>query len=101
MQNVTLCALTAPVVAQQSPGSGPMMGQLLFFGLFFAAMWFLLIAPQRKKQKAHQQMIKSLGTGDEVLTTGGIYGIVTNVKDDRLVVRIAEGTKVEVARGSI
>lgn len=77
------------------------MGQLLFFGLFFAAMWFLLIAPQRKKQKAHQQMIKSLGTGDEVLTTGGIYGIVTNVKDDRLVVRIAEGTKVEVARGSI
>ncbi|HEX9784589.1 MAG TPA: preprotein translocase subunit YajC [Opitutaceae bacterium] len=78
-----------------------MMGQLLFFGLFFAAMWFLLIAPQRKKQKAHQQMIKSLGTGDEVLTTGGIYGIVTNVKDDRLVVRIAEGTKVEVARGSI
>jgi preprotein translocase subunit YajC len=88
-------------MAEQSTGSSPMMGQLLFFGLFFAAMWFLLIAPQRKKQKAHQQMIKSLTTGDEVLTSGGIYGTVTNVKDDRLVVRIAEGTKVEIARSFV
>ncbi|MGH8018065.1 MAG: preprotein translocase subunit YajC [Opitutaceae bacterium] len=104
MQNVTLSALAAnPVIAQSqgTGGSGPMMGQLLFFGLFFAAMWFLLIAPQRKKQKKHQEMIKSLTTGDEVLTSGGIYGIITNVKDDRVVVRIAEGTKVEISRGFI
>jgi preprotein translocase subunit YajC len=101
MQNVTLYAFAAPVVAQQSPGSGPMMGQLLFFGLFFAAMWFLLIAPQRKKQKAHLAMIKALTTGDEVLTSGGIYGVVTNVKDDRVVLRIAEGTKIELARSFV
>lgn len=102
MQNVTLHAFAAPILAEQtSNGSGPMMGQLIFFGLFFAAMWFLLIAPQRKKQKAHQAMIKSLSSGDEVLTTGGIFGVITNVKDDRLVLRIAEGTKIEVSRGFI
>ncbi len=96
-----LYAVAAPVVAQQSPGGGPMMGQLLFFGLFFAAMWFLLIAPQRKKQKAHQAMMKALTTGDEVLTSGGIYGVITNVKDDRLVVRVAEGTKLEISRAFV
>lgn len=101
MQNVIPFAFVPSVFAQQAPGGNPMMGQLLFFGLFFAAMWFLLIAPQRKKQKAHQQMIKSLATGDEVLTSGGIYGTITNVKDDRVVLRIAEGTKVEVARSFV
>lgn len=101
MQNVILHAFGTPVFAQQSTGSGPATGQLIFFGLFFAAMWFLLIAPQRKKQKAHQKMISSVATGDEVLTSGGIYGTITNVKEDRIVVRIAEGTKVEIARSFI
>jgi preprotein translocase subunit YajC len=64
-------------------------------------MYFLLIAPQRKKQKAHQKMITELTSGAEVVTSGGIYGTITNVKDDRFVVRIAEGTKVEVTKGSI
>ena len=74
------------------------MMSLLPFVLMFAAMWFLLIAPQRKKQKEHQKLINSLATGDEVLTSGGIYGVVTNVKPDRVVVKIAENTKIEVAR---
>jgi len=74
---------------------------LIFMGLMFAAMWFLMIAPQRKKQKEHEKMVKALGSGDEILTAGGIYGVVTNVKDDRLVVRIAEGTKVEIGRSFV
>lgn len=78
-----------------------MASQLIFFGLFFAAMWFLLIAPQRKKQKQHRQMLESLTTGDEIITSGGIYGVITNVKDDRFVVRIAEGTKVELNRAFV
>jgi preprotein translocase subunit YajC len=101
MQNSLLHFFAMPVVAQQAPGGSGFPMQILFFGLFFAAMWFLLIAPQRKKQKEHEKMIKALGSGDEVLTAGGIYGVVTNVKDDRLIVRIADGTKVEIGRSFV
>ena len=71
------------------------------FILIFAAMYFLMIAPQRKKQKEHTKMIDALSTGDEVVTVGGIYGEITNKKDDRFVIRIAEGTKVEIGRAFI
>ena len=75
-----------------APGGAGGYSQLIFFGLLFAAMYFLMIAPQRKKQKAHDKMLSELGSGDEVVTTGGIYGTITNVKDDRFVVRIADNT---------
>lgn len=99
MDNTALYALVNPVLAQQQPGGG--LTTLLFPVLLIGAMWFLLIAPQRKKQKQQQEMIKALTTGDEILTAGGVYGTITNLKDDRLVVRIAEGTKVEIARSFV
>ena len=64
--------------------------------LIFVAFYFLLIAPQRKKQKQHQKMINALEKGDNVKTIGGVFGKVTGVKDDRVVVQIAENVKVEV-----
>jgi preprotein translocase subunit YajC len=67
----------------------------------FAAMYFLLIAPQRKKQKEHDKMLAALSTGDEIVTTGGIFGVITNVKDDRFVVRISDNTKVEIGKGFV
>ena len=78
-----------------------MLGQLAFFGFIFAAMYFLMIAPQRKKQKEHEKMLSSLGAGDEIVTTGGIFGVITNVKDDRFVVRISDNTKVEIGKGFV
>jgi preprotein translocase subunit YajC len=103
MQNLLLSTIAAPVLAQQpsAPGGAGNSTFLIFMVLMFAAMWFLMIAPQRKKQKEHEKMVKALATGDEILTTGGIFGVVTNVKDDRLVVRIAEGTKVEIGRAFV
>ncbi len=74
---------------------------LLFIGFMFAAMWFLIIAPQRKKQKQHAKMLSELGTGDEIVTAGGIYGEITAKKDDRFVVRIADGVKIEVAKAFV
>jgi preprotein translocase subunit YajC len=85
--------------ASPGPGGGGM--QIVFLGLMFAAMYFLMIAPQRKKQKEHQKMLETLGAGDEVITTGGIYGEITNKKDDRFVIKIADNTKVEVGKGFI
>ncbi len=71
------------------------------FIVIFAAMYFLIIAPQRKKQKQHQQMITELKSGTEIVTSGGIYGTITNVKDDRFVLKIAENTKIEISKTSI
>lgn len=69
--------------------------------LIFAAFYFLLIAPQRKKQKEHNKMIEALEKGAQVKTIGGLFGTVTGVKDDRFVIRIGENMKVEVAKEAI
>jgi preprotein translocase subunit YajC len=69
--------------------------------LLFGAMYFFLIAPQRKKQKEHEKMLKELQSGDEIVTSGGIFGVITNVKDDRFVVRIADNTKIEIGKGFV
>jgi len=75
--------------------------QFLPMVLLFAAMYFLMIAPQRKKQKEHEKMLKSLESGDEVVTTGGIFGVITNVKEDRFVVRVSDNTKIEVGKSFV
>jgi preprotein translocase subunit YajC len=87
--------------APAAPDAGSMLRQMLPLILIFGAMYFFMIAPQRKKQKEHQKMLESLNSGDEVITAGGIYGEITNKKDDRYVIRIAEGTKIEVGKAFI
>lgn len=86
-----------------APGQGQPSAwvQILPMVLLFGAMYFFLIAPQRKKQKEHERMLKELQTGDEIVTSGGIFGVITNVKDDRFVVRIADNTKVEIGKGFV
>lgn len=92
------------LLAQQAPAQpGGLGGQWMLIGyvLLFGAMYFFMIAPQRKKQKEHQKMLDSLTTGDQVITAGGIYGEITNKKDDRFVIRIGDNTKVEVGKGFV
>ncbi|MDP1581372.1 MAG: preprotein translocase subunit YajC [Candidatus Didemnitutus sp.] len=70
--------------------------------LIFAAMYFLLIAPQRKKQKQHEQMLGALKTGDDIVTTGGIYGTITGVKEDRFIVRVGDNNqKLEIGKSFV
>lgn len=94
-----------PILAQQSaPGGAPSaspMPSFLFLVLMIGAMWFLLFAPQRKKEKEHKKMVEALAAGDEILLTGGIYGEITSVRPDRFIVRIGDNTKVEVGKGFI
>ncbi len=87
--------------AQTAPSGASSLLQLAPLVLMFAAMYFLLIAPQRKKQKEHEKMLAALGSGDEIVTTGGLYGTITSVKDDRFIVRIGDNMKVEVGKGFI
>ena len=89
----------AAAPGQPQGGIGPMM--IVGYLLLFAAMYFFMIAPKRKKQKEHEKLISSLQSGDEIVTNGGIYGTITNVKDDRFVVRISDNTKIELAKGFV
>lgn len=87
------------VLAQKAPAPG-WLSYLPFIviGLLF---YMLLIKPQQKQRKEQQHMLANIKTGDKVLTVGGIYGMVTNVKNGILVLKIAEGVKIEVARDAI
>lgn len=88
-----------PVAQAAAPGGG--LGQFLPIILLFLGMWFLIIAPQRKRQKAHDKMLSELKKGDEIITTGGIFGTITRVKDDRFVVEIADDTRIDLAKGFV
>src|SRR5580698_2350519 len=78
------------------------MGGLPFILLFFVAMYFLLFAPQQRKQKQWQAMLAQIKSGDKVTTTGGLRGTVVTVKDDVLILRIQpDGIKVEVVKTAI
>lgn len=84
----------------------PAEGQSGWAGLIPLAMmlgvfYFLLIAPMRRRQKQQQEMIGALKTGDRVVTSGGIYGTIVGIKEDRLTLRIADQVKIEVAKASV
>lgn len=74
---------------------------IIVYVLFIGGFYFLFIAPQKKKQKELERMLSQLQSGDEVMTSGGIFGTVTNVKDDRFVIRVSENTKIEVAKSAV
>lgn len=78
------------------------MSSLIIIIAMFALLWVLLIRPQRAKQQKQQQMLSSVEPGDEILTVGGLYGIVQELdEDDDLIVEIAEGIHVRVARRAV
>ncbi len=94
-----ILAAPAPAGGQQQPlwwSFGPIV-------LVFVIFYFLLIAPARKKQKRHQEMLNELKPGDRVITQGGIHGTVSGVDNERNVVqvRIADQVKVDVDKRSI
>ena len=77
-------------------------GTLILLAAMFALLWVLLIRPQKRKQAEQQQLLASIEPGDEVLTVGGIYGIVQEIdEDDELIVEIAEGIRVRIARRAV
>jgi preprotein translocase subunit YajC len=76
-------------------------GFVILLVLLFVVMYVLMIRPQRQRQAQHQSMIDALGVGEDVLTTGGIYGTVTEAQGDDLVVEIADGVSVHMTRRGI
>ncbi|MBD3846444.1 preprotein translocase subunit YajC [Bosea sp. SSUT16] len=79
-----------------------MLIQLVPFLLIFVIMWFLIIRPQQRRAKAHQEMIKNVRRGDTIVTSGGLVAKVSKVVDDGEVeAEIAEGVRVRIVRGMI
>ena len=82
--------------------SGQGIAQFIPLILIFVIFYFFLIRPQQKRVKDHKAMVESLKRGDEVITSGGIIGVVERVmEDDRIEVIIGEGTKVQIIRSTI
>jgi preprotein translocase subunit YajC len=96
--------MITPAFAQSAGAGGgmDMIIQLVPFILIFVIMYFLIIRPQQKRAKAHQEMIKNIRRGDTVVTSGGFVGKVTKAGEDgEIEVEIADGVKVKVIRSMI
>ena len=77
------------------------MNGLIIVVILFALFWLLLIRPQRRRQAAQNQLIEGVEVGDEIVTAGGLFGHVQGVADDELLVEIAPGTNVRIARRAV
>jgi preprotein translocase subunit YajC len=94
-------AQTPPAPGGAAGGGGLLGNPLVFMVLMFVIMYFLLIRPQRQRQKALDLLISSVKVGDHVVLGGGEHGIVTSVKDKTVMVKVADNVKIEYERSAI
>ncbi len=100
-----LNTLTILAMAPAPGGAGqPAQSPMFMFGwlaIMIALFYFMLIRPQRRREKERLQLLEAIKTGDRVLFAGGLIGVVTNVKEKTYVIKVADKTKVEVVRGAV
>ena len=80
---------------------GGLVGMMLPLAMFAAIFYFLIIRPQKKKQKAHEEMLASISRGSTVITAGGFYGVVREILDDSYIIELGEGVKARILKSSI
>lgn len=83
------------------PQQSNMLVQFVPMVLIFGIFYFLVIRPEKQKQKNHQETLKNLRKNDEVVTSSGIHGIVVNVKDKTVVLRLDENVRVEFEKDAV
>lgn len=96
--------VTILAMAPQPGQGGEAPSQGFFFGwiaIMIAIFYVMIIRPQRRREKERQELMKNIKSGDRVLFSGGMIGIVANVKEKTFTIKIAEKTKVEVLRGAV
>ena len=82
-------------------GAGGLFGAFVPLILIFVIFYFLLIVPQRRKQKEHQEMIKNLKKGDRIVTNGGVYGTITKLKKNYIEIEVANNVVLRVQRSAV
>ena len=97
----------ATLIAQAqtaAPAPGPTGGGIGFFVpliFIFVIMYFVMIRPQKKRQQDQQRLISSVKTGDRVVTNAGIHGLIANVKETTVIVKVADNVKIEMEKSAI
>ena len=84
-----------------SPGAAGGLFSLLPFVFIFIIMYYVMIRPQMRKQKEQARLVSALKTGDRVVTSSGIHGLISNVKDKTVIVKIADNVKIEMEKTSV
>ena len=97
--NILTLLQAAPGAAQQPAGGGWSMWIMLI--LIFVVMWLFMIRPQRKQQKELQNFREGLQKGDKIVTIGGIYGTVAEVKEKTLIIEVDSNVKIKVDKNSV
>ena len=100
---VSHCGATGGTAGEGGAAGGAqsMMGMLFHLAIFVLIFYFFIIRPQRKRQKQHDNLISSIGRGDQVVTIGGFFGTVREVRDDTFLLELAEGVKVRVLKSAV
>lgn len=93
-------AQSAPPAAPGGLGSG-LGGFIVPMTLIFIMMYFVMIRPQKKRQQEQQRLINALKTGDRVVTNAGIHGLIANVKDSTVLVKVADNVKIEMEKSAV
>jgi preprotein translocase subunit YajC len=102
ISNLFITLAQAPAAPPQRPSDS--FSMLIWMVFAFALVYFLTIRPQRKKQMELEQQVKALKTGDRVITSSGIHGVVANVKSDTsssLTLKIADNVKIDIEKSAI
>ena len=100
---VSPCGSTGAATGEGGAAGGAqgMMGMLFPLAVFVLIFYFFIIRPQRKRQKQHDSLISSIGRGDQVVTIGGFFGTVREVRDDTFLIELAEGVKVRILKSAV
>jgi preprotein translocase subunit YajC len=84
-----------------SPGAGSGLISMLPFVFIFVIMYYVMLRPQMRRQKEAAKLVSALKTGDRVVTTSGIHGLISNVKETTVIVKVADNVKLEMEKTSV
>ena len=96
MFSFLLAQTTAP-----APGAGSGLLGILPFVLMFVVAYYVMIRPQMRRQKEQAKLVSSLKTGDRVVTASGIHGLISNVKETTVIVKVADNVKIEMEKTAV
>ena len=101
MMLLFLAQAQPPAPAPAPGGASGFLNLLPFWFFIIVIMYFVLIRPQKKRQREQQRLVSSLKTGDRVVTNAGIHGLIANVKETTVIVKVADNVKIEMEKSAI
>ena len=101
LAQVTNVAGTGAATDAAAAGDRPAWTSFLLFGVMFVALYFLFIRPTSIAQKKKAETVKTAKTGDKIITSSGIHGVISNVKDKTVIVKVSDNVKLEIEKSHI